>query len=168
MGRRPDARYRRRRFFIDAEPKGAASTYKWPSQWGRVTPTARVREWRPGLGIVRPLIVTALDGIQELDAIIYEPTATYQNVAKWKGVEKLTPSRALVAEMVRRYRLLGIDCSILEVQKLAWLLERGLRRLQVEDPLKFSFSANKFRPYSHYPHHLLDSLDGGACGVTSD
>lgn len=109
---------------------------------------------------VRPLIVAALEKIDGLDAIIYEPTAKYQNVAKRKGVEKLTPARALVAEMVRRYCLLGIDCSILEVQKLAWFIERGVKRLNVEDPLGFQFAANKYGPYSDNLRHLLDSLDG--------
>jgi O-acetyl-ADP-ribose deacetylase (regulator of RNase III) len=109
---------------------------------------------------VRPLIVSALDGVQDLRVVIYEPTKTYQNVAKRKGVEKLTPARALVAEMVRRYCLLGIDCSILEVQKLAWFIERGVHRLQVRDPLEFSFVANKYGPYSDKLRHLLDSLDG--------
>jgi hypothetical protein len=42
----------------------------------------------------------------------------YQNVVKKNGVEKLTPARALIAEMVRRYWLLGIECTLLETQKL--------------------------------------------------
>lgn len=109
---------------------------------------------------VRPLVVAALEVIDGLDAVIYEPTAKYQNVAKRTGVEKLTPARALVAEMVRRYCLLGIDCSILEVQKLAWFIERGVKRLQVIDPLKLKFAANRYGPYSHNLEKLLDSLDG--------
>ncbi len=113
-------------------------------------------EWR----YVRPLIVTALEELQGVDAVVYEPTAKYQNVAKRMGVEKLTPARALVAEMVRRYCLLGIDCSILEVQKLAWFIERGGNLLQIEDPLEFRFLANRYGPYSHNLTKMLDSLDG--------
>ena len=109
---------------------------------------------------VRPLIASKLGELDDVDAIVYEPTAKYQNVAKRTGAEKLTPARALVAEMVRRYCLLGIDCSILEVQKLAWFIERGVKRLQVADPLKFRFQANRYGPYSHNLTKLLDSLDG--------
>lgn len=109
---------------------------------------------------VRPLIVDALGGITGLEVIVYEPTSKYQNVTKRRGVEKLTPARALVSEIVRRYCLLGIECSILEVQKLAWFLERGIRRSEIEDPLKLNFSANKYGPYSDRLRHLLDSLDG--------
>ena len=117
-------------------------------------------EW----GSVRPLIVGALKGVEGLDAIVYEPTDEYQNVAKRNGVEKLTPARALVAEMVRRYCLLGIDCSILEVQKLVWFVERGVRVIQVDDPLRLEFTANKYGPYSHRLTKLLDSLDGSYLG----
>ena len=113
-------------------------------------------DWRE----VQPLIVAALERVDGLDAVIYEPTTRYQNVAKRTGVEKLTPARALVAEMVRRYCLLGIDCSILEVQKLAWFIERGVKRLQVKDPLRFRFAANQYGPYSYNLQKLLDSLDG--------
>ena len=109
---------------------------------------------------VRPLIVSTLENVEGLDAVVYEPTAKYQNVMKRNGVDKLTPARALVAEMVRRYCLLGIDCSILEVQKLAWFIERGVKRSKVNDPLKFEFVADKFGPYSHNLIKLLDSLDG--------
>ncbi|MFP1631532.1 macro domain-containing protein [Zhengella sp. ZM62] len=111
-------------------------------------------------GDVRPLIEVALAELDGVNAIVYEPTSKYQNVAKRTGVEKLTPARALVAEMVRRYCLLGIDCSILEVQKLGWFIERGVRRFQVSDPLKFEFQANRYGPYSHNLTKLLDSLDG--------
>lgn len=109
---------------------------------------------------VRPLIVAALEQIEDLEAVVYEPTAKYQNVAKRTGVEKLTPSRALVAEMVRRYCLLGIDCSILEVQKLAWFIERGVERLRIDYPLRFEFVADKYGPYSHNLQQLLNHLDG--------
>lgn len=109
---------------------------------------------------VRPLIVDALERIEGVEAVIYEPTARYLNVAKRSGVETLTPTRALVAEMIRRYGLPGIDCSILEVQKLAWFIERGCRRLRPEDQVTFGFTAHKYGPYSDRLRHLLDGLDG--------
>ncbi len=115
-------------------------------------------------GVVRSLIVTALGEVDGVDAIIYEPTAEYQNVTKRIGVEKLTPARSLVAEIVRRYCLLGIDCSILEVQKLAWFIERGVQCIRIENPLRLEFTANKYGPYSHRLNKLLDSLDGSYLG----
>ena len=109
---------------------------------------------------VRPRIEAAFAEFDGVKAIVYEPTSKYQNVAKHTGVEKLTPARALVAEMVRRYSLLGIECSILEVQKLGWFLERGVTRFGGPDALRFRFQAKKYGPYSHNLTKLLDSLDG--------
>jgi O-acetyl-ADP-ribose deacetylase (regulator of RNase III) len=109
---------------------------------------------------VRRLILKVLDGLEGVDVLVYEPTREYQNVAKRSGVDKLTPARALVAELVRRYSVLGIECSLLEIQKLAWFLERSIERLGTDDPLKLQFAANKYGPYANRLMHLLEDLDG--------
>lgn len=109
---------------------------------------------------VRPAIDEALRSLSNVNVIVYEPTAKYQNVAKRAGVERLTPARALVAELVRRYWVLGIECTLLEIQKLAWFLERSIKRSGLNDPLELQFDANKFGPYAHRLTHLLNALDG--------
>jgi O-acetyl-ADP-ribose deacetylase (regulator of RNase III) len=109
---------------------------------------------------VRPKIEAALSALANVEIIVYEPTAMYQNVAKRTGVEKLTPARALIAELVRRYWVLGIECTILEIQKLAYFLERSIDEFQLKNPLDLQFSANKFGPYSRRLSHLLNALDG--------
>jgi O-acetyl-ADP-ribose deacetylase (regulator of RNase III) len=76
---------------------------------------------------VRPKIEAALGALPDVQVVVYEPTTQYQNVAKRSGVEKLTPARALVAEIIRRYWILGIECSLLEVQKLAYFLSGVLK-----------------------------------------
>jgi len=111
-------------------------------------------------GDVRPLIVSALSSLSDVDVLVFEPTATYQNVAKKSGVEKLTPARALVAELVRRYWILGIQCTLLEVQKLAYFLERHIESTNLTNPLNLEFKANKFGPYAQKLTHLLNGLDG--------
>ncbi len=109
---------------------------------------------------VRPKIEATLSALPDVDILVYEPTEMYQNVAKRLGVEKLTPARALIAELVRRYWVLGLDCSLLEIQKLAYFLEKSIEEHQLENPLNLKFSANKFGPYSHRLNHLLNGLDG--------
>lgn len=109
---------------------------------------------------VKPLIEQHLGGLEGVDVLVFEPTRAYHNVSKTTGVEKLTPSRALIAEMVRRYEILGLDCSILEIQKLAWVLEQIIERLGMKDPLKLQFTADKYGPYSDRLRHLLNALDG--------
>ena len=98
--------------------------------------------------------------LDDVRVIVFEPTAKYQNVAKREGVEKLTAPRALVAEMVRRYSILGIECTLLEVQKLGYFLERSVDALRLNNEFKFEFGANKYGPYSEKLKHLLNALDG--------
>ena len=109
---------------------------------------------------VRREIEAALSAIPDVTVTVYEPTKKYQNPAKRTGVEELTPARAMIAEMVRRYSVLGLECSNLEVQKIAWFLSRSIRKSQVSDPLRLNFVANKFGPYADNLRHLLDGLDG--------
>lgn len=109
---------------------------------------------------VRSRVEAKLGALTEVDVIVYEPTSQYLNVAKRAGVEKLTPARALVAELVRRYAVLGFECSLLEVQKLAYLLERSLGRRQLASVLDLRFQANRFGPFATRLTHLLNALDG--------
>ena len=72
---------------------------------------------------VRPKIEAALGSLDGVDVIVYEPARQYQNVSKRAGVEQLTPARALVVDLVRQYWVLGIECTLLEIQKIAYFLE---------------------------------------------
>jgi O-acetyl-ADP-ribose deacetylase (regulator of RNase III) len=109
---------------------------------------------------VRQAIDLALAGLTDIEILVFEPTKKYQNVAKPSGVEQLTPARALIAELVRRYWVLGMECSLLEVQKLAWFLQRMIERWAPDNPLKLDFEANRFGPYADKLRHLLNGLDG--------
>ncbi len=110
--------------------------------------------------LVKAAIDAALGDLSGTEVFVYEPTAKYQNVAKREGVEKLTPARALIAELVRRYWILGMDCSLLEIQKLAWFLERVIERTDAPNPLQLKFVAHTYGPYANRLDHLLNNLDG--------
>jgi O-acetyl-ADP-ribose deacetylase (regulator of RNase III) len=109
---------------------------------------------------VKREIEGALAAIPDVEVTVFEPTDRYYNAPKRVGVEELTPARALIAELVRRYSVLGIDCSILEVQKLAWFLTRTVSKHGVGDPLRLEFEANRYGPYADRLRHLMDALDG--------
>ena len=109
---------------------------------------------------VRERIDAVLGDLPGVEVIVYKPTPAYKNVAKRAGVEKLTPARALIAELVRRYSILGMDCSLLEVQKLAWFLQRQVEHMGVANPLNFNFQAHRYGPFAPNLNKLLDSLDG--------
>ncbi|WP_122455762.1 type II toxin-antitoxin system antitoxin DNA ADP-ribosyl glycohydrolase DarG [Pseudomonas viridiflava] len=109
---------------------------------------------------VREQIIDVLSEL-DVDVLVFEPSNQYLNVAKRSGVETLTPARALIAELVRRYWVLGMECSLLEIQKLAWFLERAIKNLpDTENPLELKFVAHKYGPYANRLEHLLNNLDG--------
>jgi O-acetyl-ADP-ribose deacetylase (regulator of RNase III) len=110
--------------------------------------------------LVKREIEARLGDMEGVEIIVFEPTPKYQNVVKKKGVQKLTPARSLVAELVRRYWILGMECSLLEIQKLAWFLERVIESEAIENPLDLRFEANNYGPYADRLRHLLDALDG--------
>ncbi|HHQ4563306.1 TPA: type II toxin-antitoxin system antitoxin DNA ADP-ribosyl glycohydrolase DarG [Aeromonas veronii] len=108
---------------------------------------------------VKQTIEEAL-GDLDIEILLFEPSNQYQNVAKRSGVEHLTPARALIAELVRRYWFLGMECSLLEIQKLAWFLARVIGRNALGDPLQLQFKAHRYGPYANHLTHLLNALDG--------
>jgi O-acetyl-ADP-ribose deacetylase (regulator of RNase III) len=110
--------------------------------------------------LVRDEIQRSLGQLAEVDILVFEPTSNYMTPPKRSGVEALTPARALIAELVRRYSVLGLDCTNLEVQKLAWFLHRVIVAMGLKDPLRLEFKADKYGPYADRLRHLLNSLDG--------
>jgi O-acetyl-ADP-ribose deacetylase (regulator of RNase III) len=113
-------------------------------------------DWRE----VRRRIIEKLEPLPEVRIVVYEPTPEYQNVAKREGVEKLTPARALMTEMVRRYWVLGLECTLLEIQKLAYFLEQEIVARSLPNPLNLEFQADRYGPFSPRLQHLLNGLDG--------
>ena len=109
---------------------------------------------------VKSRMIERLSDLSDTEITVFEPTERYQNVSKRSGVEKLTPARALVAELVRRYWVLGIECTILEVQKLAWFAERLLTIRGLHNVLDLRFAQNRYGPYAHRLSHLLNAIDG--------
>lgn len=77
---------------------------------------------------VRPEILSTFAALPEVDVVVFEPASSYRNEPKRSGVEELTPARALIVAMVRNYAAGGIECAVLELQKLAWFLQRTLRQ----------------------------------------
>ena len=108
---------------------------------------------------VRPLIEKAFANLPDVRVVVYEPTEAYQNRPKEYHDVKLTPARAAVIELIRQYEKLGYECTILEVQKLGWLLEQTLLYNRVTG-FQFDFKPQRYGPYSDRLRHLLDTIDG--------
>jgi O-acetyl-ADP-ribose deacetylase (regulator of RNase III) len=111
-------------------------------------------------GQVRKAIESALEGLDDVKFIVFEPTSAYQNTPKKAGVENMSPARAMLVELVRRYLILGFECTNLEVQKLAYFLQRCIVAKKLQNPLKLEFKPNKYGPYADNLRQLLNALDG--------
>ncbi len=111
---------------------------------------------------VRLEIERALHDLDGVDIVVYEPIGEYQNQPKASSSATLSPARAMIAELIRRYStVLGLGSSLIEIQKLAWFLEREIVASGLPDPLKLRFEPRYYGPYAHGLQHLLDGLDGG-------
>ena len=110
--------------------------------------------------VVRREIEAALDEVPDVKVLLYEPTQAYQNAPKAAGVHGLTVPRALIAELIRRYEVLGLGCTNLEVQKLAWFINRWIDVCGLENTLKLEFKADRYGPYADRLRHLLNEMDG--------
>lgn len=121
---------------------------------------------------VREQIVEVL-GDLNADVLVFEPSKQYRYVAERTAKEKLTPAHALIAELVRRYSVLGMECSLFEIQILVWFLERAIKKLSnIESPFNLKFFEHEYGPYANRLQDLLDDLDGSylhcekrACGT---
>lgn len=109
---------------------------------------------------VRREIEVAMAELPDIAVRVYAPISEYQNAPKREGVAKLTTARALVADLVRRYVVLGFECTNLEVHKLTYFLRRSIVHFDLPDPLQLDFEANRYGPYADRLRHLLNGLDG--------
>ena len=99
---------------------------------------------------VKPKIVDALGDLRDTKIIIYEPPT--------QGCVELTPARAMVLELIRRYSLIGMDCTQIEAQKLIYFLERSINLDNLDNPFKLNFKEYKYGPYDAKVMHALNNL----------
>lgn len=104
---------------------------------------------------VKSILVEKLSGL-DLDIIIYEPVTQWQNVKTKSEIPRLTKPRALVLALINRYRQLGYEISLLEIQKLAYFLQR-----MGQTDLKLNYRQFHYGPYAHNLQHLLHQLENG-------
>ena len=109
---------------------------------------------------VKPLIEQTLGDLPNIDIQIFEPSGSYYTVATAPITDNLTHARALLYQVVDRYWVLGMECSLLEVHKLMWFLQRAIERHRLANPLQLSFTPHYYGTYAPNLRHLLNHLDG--------
>ncbi|MEX0613857.1 MAG: macro domain-containing protein, partial [Pirellulales bacterium] len=109
-------------------------------------------DWRD----VEPRIRRVLGSLDGVRVLVYPPdgapAANRMPVATKRP--RMTAVRAAIILLLKRYGMPGYKLSLLEIQKLAYLLEKG------GEPLRLDFAKDKFGPYSEKLHHVLQPLEG--------
>ncbi len=109
-------------------------------------------EW----SVVRPMIETAFQTLPEVKVLLFEPVGSPS--AKEMPIRtrrpKLTPARALLIKLIKQYSVLYNRLSLLELQKLAYFLQRA------GEPLRLKFKKHHYGPYAHNLNKVLEKLEG--------
>ncbi|MCA8831915.1 type II toxin-antitoxin system antitoxin DNA ADP-ribosyl glycohydrolase DarG [Hymenobacter pini] len=105
--------------------------------------------------VVRPLIEQAVAGIG-IPVHLYEPSDIVSKRERKPTADslKLTPARAMLLAAMRVYSSLGYSLSLVEVQKLAYFLQR------LGEPLRLDFQKGQYGPYAHNLSFVLHRMDG--------
>jgi hypothetical protein len=109
-------------------------------------------DWRE----VSSLIQKQLSGLAAVDIVLFAPhgapAAEEMRVATARP--KMTRGRALLIALLDRYGSVGYKHTMLEVQKLAYLLQAAGERLRLR------FTKYFLGPYAENLHHVLQNIEG--------
>ena len=105
---------------------------------------------------VRPLIERAFAGLPEVSVLLFEPLGAPDAKGMPIGTKRprLTLARALFICLMQRYRTMAYRLTLLEMQKLAYLLQESGERLRL------NYVEGHYGPYAHNLNKVLESLEG--------
>jgi len=108
--------------------------------------------------VVRSLIETKLNDLDDVNVLIYEPKGAPKNdnMAKNHKAPKMTPGRAVLIELMQRYLggCLDPKVTLLEVHKLLYFMQT------IGEPLKLDYTKAKYGPYAQNLRHVLNEIEG--------
>jgi len=107
---------------------------------------------------VRPLIERAFCVIPDVRVALYEPAGApaAERMVKTKGVPNMTPGRAALLGLMRRYLAAVMDpfVSLLEVHKLMYFMQ------ETGEKLRLRFVKGLYGPYAENMRHVLIPIEG--------
>ncbi len=88
--------------------------------------------------------------------LVFEPAGAPAAAAMTVNTKRprMTPGRAALIELLRRYAEPGFGVTKLELQKLVYLLQAA------GEPLGYDFVRAKYGPYAEQLNHALQNLEG--------
>lgn len=104
---------------------------------------------------VRPRIVDALRGINDLHVIVFEPRGVPM-VTKSREVPNMSPGRAALVVLIHRYLggLMDPFVTLIEVQKLMYFMQ------EAGEPLRLNYIKHHYGPYADNLRHVLTKIEG--------
>jgi O-acetyl-ADP-ribose deacetylase (regulator of RNase III) len=107
---------------------------------------------------VRPVIEQAFQSLSDLRVLLYEPTGAPapEKMVKEKKVPRMTPGRAALLGLMRRYLAAVMDpsVSLLEIHKLMYFMQ------EAGEALKLNYRKAAYGPYSENLRHVLSQIEG--------
>jgi O-acetyl-ADP-ribose deacetylase (regulator of RNase III) len=107
---------------------------------------------------VGPLIEDAFRSLPDVRVLVYEPAGAplAEQMPKTKNVPKMTPGRAALLGLMRRYLAAVLDpfVSLLEIHKLMYFMQEAGEKLQLQ------FAKGPYGPYAENLRHLLNHIEG--------
>ncbi|MBF0105002.1 MAG: macro domain-containing protein [Deltaproteobacteria bacterium] len=115
---------------------------------------------------VRPRIEVALQGLDNVHIVVFEPDNTQAEVRKniSRDVPSMTAGRAALVGLMDRYLGGQLDpfITLLEVHKLMYFQQAA------GEPLKLNFAKGPFGPYAENLRHVLKAIEGHLVSGYSD
>lgn len=104
---------------------------------------------------VRPRIVAALRGLNDLQVIVYEPNNA-PVATKSREVPNMTPGRAALVVLMHRYLggLMDPFVTLIEIQKLMYFMQ------EAGEPLRLNYIKHRYGPYADNLRHVLRTVEG--------
>jgi len=104
---------------------------------------------------VRPRIVEALRGVNDLQVIVYEPNSA-PVATKSREVPNMTAGRAALVVLMNRYLggLMDPFVTLIEVQKLMYFMQ------EAGEPLRLNYIKHHYGPYADNLRHVLTKIEG--------
>lgn len=104
---------------------------------------------------VRARIVTAMQGLEGVRIIVFEPTSAPAPTQS-RDVPSITPGRAALIVLMNRYLggLLDPFVTLIELQKLMYFMQ------EAGQPLRLNYVKHHYGPYAENLRHVLDKIEG--------
>jgi len=109
-------------------------------------------DWRD----VKPRIVRALQDLPGVRVLLFAPRGAPAPTAMPVRTRRpnMTPARALLVKLMEQYLSLAYRLTLLEVHKLAYLLQES------GEPLRLRYEAGHFGPYAANLNKVLERIEG--------